>query len=450
MAYELRHVRHGQVFSRPHDDHALDAVLQLPHVSGPVVGRQQFQGLRVDALDRFVLPLSEPADAVVDQQGEVFLPLTQRRKGKRHHAQPVIEVLPEPPALDLGFQVPVRRGDDPGVRLEPVAAAHPLELALLQDPQQFDLGGRRELAHFIEEERAAVGQFEPSPVGLDRVRERASFVAEQFAFDHPLREGVAEDGHEGLVPPGTAVVEGVGHQFLARAAFAEDQHRGLGVGDLEDLLADALHGRGPSHDVLESIPGVQLVLQRPVLPDDALPVQDLFDLRRELLLVHGFLEYVVRAFLHGGHGEVHGPGFRHQDDAHFRIPAEGDAHQPQSVYAGGAQFRDDDIRGFRGQDVERLVAVFHGDHTVSAPGQAVVFPVPVPGGSFDQQDDGFCRTVHGMRFGGQEKGRRGFRTGRGFRPVRGFVPGRRPVRGFVPGRFGALSKLRQRRVDVNR
>ena len=404
MPYEFRDVRHGQGLPRTHDDHALNAVLQLAHVPGPVVGGQQFQGLRVDTLDRLLLPFAEPTDAVVDQQREILFPFPQRRQGKGHHAQPIVEVFPEASTLDLGFEVAVRRRDDPGVGLQPVPAAHPLELAFLEDAQQLHLGGRREFTHLVEKERATVGQFEPAPVGLDCVREGAFLVAEEFAFDHPFRQGVAEDGHEGTVPPGAPVVEGVGHQFLARAAFAEDEYRGLGIGDLEDLLPDALHGRGPPHDVLEPVPGVELVQQLLVFLHDALAVQDLLDFRRELLHVHGFFEYVVRSFLHGGHGQAHGAGTRHQDDAHLGIPAQGDAHQAQSIDSGGIQIRDDDARGFRRQDVERLVAVLHCDHTVIPLGEAVVFLVPAAGGTFNQQDDRFCRTVHGMRVGRQGSG----------------------------------------------
>ena len=113
--------------------------LQLAHVTGPVIGGQQFQGRRVDTLDRFLLPFSEPADAVVDQQREILFPVPQGRQGKGHHAQPVVKVFPEASAFDLGFEIAVCRRDDPGVRLQPVSAAHPLELAFLEDAQQLHL-----------------------------------------------------------------------------------------------------------------------------------------------------------------------------------------------------------------------------------------------------------------------------------------------------------------------
>ena len=69
------------------------------------------------------------------------------------------------------------------------AAADGLELALLEHAQELDLGLRRQLAHLVEEDRAAVGQLEAADAPLDRAGERALDVAEQLALDEPRRDG---------------------------------------------------------------------------------------------------------------------------------------------------------------------------------------------------------------------------------------------------------------------
>jgi hypothetical protein len=51
-------------------------------------------------------------------------------------------------------QVRVRRCDQPDVGMERVRAAEPLELALLQDSQQFRLQLERRFANLIEEDGA--------------------------------------------------------------------------------------------------------------------------------------------------------------------------------------------------------------------------------------------------------------------------------------------------------
>ena len=74
------------------------------------------------------------------------------------------------PSRDLLLEIAVRRGDDAHVDLDRLAAADPLELALLQDAQQLDLHVQRELADLVEEQRAAVGQLEPAQPARHRAR----------------------------------------------------------------------------------------------------------------------------------------------------------------------------------------------------------------------------------------------------------------------------------------
>ena len=64
---------------------------------------------------------------------------------------------------------------------------------------------------------------------------------------------------------GAVVMDGVGDQFLADAAFAEDQHRRLGGGHLVDQPVDFLHRLGIADDVgrLESL--LERILQPAVL-----------------------------------------------------------------------------------------------------------------------------------------------------------------------------------------
>jgi hypothetical protein len=62
-------------------------------------------------------------------------------------------------------------------------AADALELLLLQHAQQLHLRVERQLAHLVEEERAAVRQLEAADALLQRAGERALLVAEQLALD---------------------------------------------------------------------------------------------------------------------------------------------------------------------------------------------------------------------------------------------------------------------------
>ena len=105
------------------------------------------------------------ADEVVGQQEDVVLPLAERRQEDREDVDAVVEVLAEKSRLDERLQVAVGGGDDPHVGLDRAIAAHALELALLQDAEQLDLHGGREVADLVEEERAAVGLFDAADAG---------------------------------------------------------------------------------------------------------------------------------------------------------------------------------------------------------------------------------------------------------------------------------------------
>jgi len=55
-------------------------------------------------------------------------------------------------------------------------------------------------------------------------------------------QGRTVDRHHGLVRPGAAAVQGAGHQFLARARFAGDEHRSLSGGHGGDGFLHGQHG----------------------------------------------------------------------------------------------------------------------------------------------------------------------------------------------------------------
>ena len=61
-----------------------------------------------------------------------------------------------------------------------MSAAHSADLALLQRAQQFGLHADIQLGNFVEEQRAAVGNFEKAFLVGVSAGERTSFVTEQF------------------------------------------------------------------------------------------------------------------------------------------------------------------------------------------------------------------------------------------------------------------------------
>ncbi|OKO20268.1 hypothetical protein AM484_002319 [Pseudomonas aeruginosa] len=168
----------------------------------------------------------------VEQQGDVFHPLAQRRHLDGEYVEAVVEVFAESAVLDHLLEVLVGRGDDPHVDVLRLVAADPFEGALLQHAQQLDLHRQRHVADLVEEQGAAVGQLEASGTTGDGTGEGALLVAEQFAFQQFRRDRPAVHRDEGPLAALGMVMQVARHHFLAGAGLAEDQHAGIGIGDL--------------------------------------------------------------------------------------------------------------------------------------------------------------------------------------------------------------------------
>src|SRR3569623_481325 len=169
---------------RKHDDQAFHEIGEFAHIARPVIVAQRNDGLRGQA-HRAALFVFEAGDEIVDQQRDVFLTLTQRRHLDGKHVESVVEVLAEVAFGNLLFEIAVGGGDDAHVGMDRLDTAEQLERPFLQRG----------------------------------------------------RYGAAVDRLEGFVAAVRMIMKIAGHHFLARARFAEYQHRGFGVRHLLDQFA---------------------------------------------------------------------------------------------------------------------------------------------------------------------------------------------------------------------
>ncbi len=97
---------------------------------------------------------------VLGEQGDVLLAVAQRRKLEADDVQAVEEVFAEAAFFDGLLQVDVGGGDDAHVHLDLLGSAEMHEAAVLQHAQDLGLHVHAHGADLVEEERAAVGDFE--------------------------------------------------------------------------------------------------------------------------------------------------------------------------------------------------------------------------------------------------------------------------------------------------
>ena len=214
----------------------------------------------------------ELLEEVIDEQQEVGFPLPQRRHEDREDVEAVVQVLAEGAGGDRALHVLVGGGDEAHVDLDGLGAAQALELPLLQHPQQLHLGGQVDVADLVEEQRAALGELEPPLLALLGAGEGALLVAEQLRLDQAVGQRGAVHLDERLVGARRVVVDGVGHQLLARARLASDEHGGVGGRHLRHLLVHLAHRPAAADDAREVVALLQLLPQLRVLVEQLLLV----------------------------------------------------------------------------------------------------------------------------------------------------------------------------------
>ena len=172
-----------------------------------------------------------------------------------------IEVLAQMSVADGFFGIFIRGGENADVHRRFALAAKAADFAIFQYAQQFCLRRRGHFADFIEQQSAAVGEFEAADAPFGRAGEGAALVAENFAFHQRFGNRGAIDGDERAAGARRKLVNAARDDFLARAGFAGDQNGGgARRGHFHDAH-DFLHRLGSADEIAEASGFAELPLQ---------------------------------------------------------------------------------------------------------------------------------------------------------------------------------------------
>ena len=187
-------------------------------------------------------------EEMLRQVADVLPPFAQGRQLDRHHLEPPEEVLAELAFLHPLGEIAVGRADHAQIELDRLLAAHPLDLVLLQRPEDLPLQVERQVADLVEKQGAPVCQLELAELLPVRAGKRSPLVAEELALHQVRGDGGKIDRHEGARLAIAAGVDVPRQDFFSGAAVPGDQHGHRLGGDLLGHLDDRAHPRGAAQD----------------------------------------------------------------------------------------------------------------------------------------------------------------------------------------------------------
>src|SRR5258708_2719093 len=117
---------------------------------------------------------------------------------------------------------------------------------------QVRLQCRRDIAYFVQNQRAFIGHFEAPDLLSDGSGKGTLLVTEQFAFQKIQRNGRAIEFYESAPDALTCIVNGMRDEFFSRAGFPLDEDSRISASHLLYLFENRFQGGALADDPLES------------------------------------------------------------------------------------------------------------------------------------------------------------------------------------------------------
>ncbi len=134
------------------------ACSEFAHISGPVIEHERLHRA-VGKLFR-LFRTGFFLEKIIDKKRNIFPVVSQRGNTDCDHIQTIEKIVAETSGARFLLQVFVCRGENTNVGAQLVCPADSAEITGLKKPQKFRLDDGADIADFIEEQRAAVRDFD--------------------------------------------------------------------------------------------------------------------------------------------------------------------------------------------------------------------------------------------------------------------------------------------------
>src|SRR5262245_1607554 len=112
----------------------------------------------------------------------------------------------------------------PAINGDRLAAANPFDHLFLQETEDLHLQFWREVSYFIKKKGTALRVFQPASPVCGGSGECTFLIPEEFAFQEIFRYSAAVYCPKRSVLSSSQAMDGIGYQFLAGAAFTQNQN----------------------------------------------------------------------------------------------------------------------------------------------------------------------------------------------------------------------------------
>jgi len=138
------------------------------------------------------------------------------------------------------------------------------------------------------------------------------------------------------------MMDGPSEELLSRPRLPRQKDGRIGGRHLPDLLEGLPEGRAFPHDPGKVQFDGEAFLQDEVLAGEAAVLQRALDEHHQVITVDGFLEEIVRPFLHGRHGVLDRPKSGHDDHGEGRLCLTGGSEDLKTIGAGQLEVGEDE------------------------------------------------------------------------------------------------------------
>ena len=328
-----------------HDDCPLEGVTQLANVPRPSVIAERVEHSFTHRGHMTAVLGAHFLKQGVHQIRNVLAVFAQDGHVDIENVQAIVEVISQFAARYRFFGDLIGGGEDANIDGSLDFASQPPQFAVFEDAQQFGLRSDGHFANFVEEKRAALGEFEASRPALKRARKRSFFVSKDFAFDQGFRNRRAIDGNKRLGTPRAKLVNGASDELFARPAGAGNKDRSSAGRDHLDQAEDLLHFFGRPNQRTKRSGIAQLTASRLQLKAGTEQRRCVLQNCAEAAGVDGLGNVVVRAYAHRLNGTIDAALGRNDDHSDDLTVSRNFLQQLQTAEPRHFQIRNDNVRG---------------------------------------------------------------------------------------------------------